>query len=127
MLRPTVCSGRRHFSPGKAQQMNTAMAGACAGETAYRPHAGSVVAANKRFSGQDSAIDEEHDQALDRSQRRLLRRIYNGRTVPVVADGRSFLTYKEAARYLLSLTPDAREKAYAEMRSCAGNGPATQP
>jgi len=54
---------------------------------------------------------------LGRSQRRLLRRIYNGRTVPIMVDGQPFLTYKEASRYLLSLTPDAREEAYAEMRS----------
>ncbi|WP_295636018.1 hypothetical protein [Novosphingobium sp.] len=52
----------------------------------------------------------------------MLRRIYNGRTVPIIVDGRAFLTYKEASRYLLSLAPEARDKAYADMRSGAANG-----
>jgi hypothetical protein len=51
----------------------------------------------------------------------LLRRIYNGRTAPIIVDGEPFLTYKEANRYLLSLTLDAREKAYAEMRNSAAS------
>lgn len=51
----------------------------------------------------------------------MLRRIYNGRTVPIIVDGRAFLTYKEASRYLLSLTADAREKAYLEMKSGAAD------
>jgi hypothetical protein len=70
----------------------------------------------------ESAITDEEDQSLDRSQRRLLRRIYNGRTVPIIVDGRRFLTYKEASRYLLSLTAEAREKAYADMKSGAATG-----
>lgn len=41
--------------------------------------------------------------------------------MPIIADGQPFLTYKEASRYLLSLTPDAREKAYAEMRDIAAS------
>ena len=61
--------------------------------------------------------DESH--SLTRPQRRLLRRIFNGRTVPVVADGRSFLTYKEASGHLQSLAADEREAAYAELK---GNG-----
>ncbi|GFM28989.1 uncharacterized protein PY1_contig-06-229 [Novosphingobium sp. PY1] len=52
----------------------------------------------------------------------MLRRIYNGRTVPIIVDGQSFLTYKQASRYLLSLLPDAREKAYVEMKDSAGGG-----
>jgi hypothetical protein len=51
----------------------------------------------------------------------LLRRIYNGRTVPIIVDGRAFLTYKEASQYLLSLTPDSREKAYTDMKSGAAD------
>jgi len=51
----------------------------------------------------------------------LLRRIYNGRTVPIIVYGQPFLTYKEASRYLLSLTLDVREKAYAEMRNSAAS------
>ncbi|GAC1408168.1 MAG: hypothetical protein NVSMB69_09260 [Novosphingobium sp.] len=71
---------------------------------------------------QESAINDEEDQSLGRSQRRLLRRIYNGRTVPITVDGRQFLTYKEASRYLLSLTVEAREQAYADMKSGAAAG-----
>lgn len=55
--------------------------------------------------------------SLSRPQRRLLCRLYNGRTVPIVADGRPFLTYREASRYLQSLPPEAREAAYAEMKA----------
>lgn len=61
----------------------------------------------------------EEGQSLARAQRRLLRRIYNGRTVPIMADGRPFLTYKEASRYLEALGPDARDAAYAEMKAQA--------
>ncbi|MEJ5975483.1 hypothetical protein WG901_02455 [Novosphingobium sp. PS1R-30] len=56
------------------------------------------------------------DPALSRPQRRLLRRIYNGRTVPIIIDDRPFLTYKDASRYLEALAPEAREAAYAEMK-----------
>jgi hypothetical protein len=62
-------------------------------------------------------MTEAEGQALDRPQRRLLRRIFNGRTVPIVADGRPFLTYKEASRYLLSLGAEARDAAYLEMKA----------
>jgi len=63
---------------------------------------------------------EDERFSLTRPQRRLLRRIFNGRTVSVVADGRSFLTYKEASAHLQSLAPEAREAAYAELK---GNAP----
>jgi hypothetical protein len=49
----------------------------------------------------------------------LLRRIYNGRTVPIIADGRSFLTYKDASQYLQSLAPEARDAAFVEMKGKA--------
>lgn len=65
------------------------------------------------------AITDEHDPSLSRTQRRLLRRIYNGRAIPIIADGKPFLTYKDASRYLASLTPEAREAAYAEMKEHA--------
>jgi len=65
------------------------------------------------------ATTDDEDAALTRTQRRLLRRIYNGRSVPIVVDDRPFLTYKEASRYLESLTPEAREAAYAQMRDQA--------
>lgn len=61
----------------------------------------------------------EEEQPLSRPQRRLLRRIFNGRTVPLVCDGRAFLTYKEASRYLLSLTVDDRVAAYSQMKDAA--------
>lgn len=65
------------------------------------------------------AITDDEDLSLSRTQRRLLRRIYNGRTVPIVADGRPFLTFKEASRYLQSLSPEAREAAYVHMKEQA--------
>jgi hypothetical protein len=64
---------------------------------------------------------ETTDEALplSRPQRRLLKRIYNARTTPIIADELPFLTYREASRYLLSLDDEAREAAYAEMKSFA--------
>jgi hypothetical protein len=52
----------------------------------------------------------------------LLRRLFNGRTVPIIVNDRLFLTYKEASRYLLSLIGDAREKAYSDMISGVADG-----
>ncbi|WP_232493048.1 hypothetical protein [Novosphingobium kaempferiae] len=65
-------------------------------------------------------MTEDDETALSRPQRRLLRRIYNGRTEPIVVEGLAFLTYKEASRYLLTLTEEAREAAYQEMKRQAG-------
>jgi len=64
-------------------------------------------------------MTEEDDQSLSRSQRRSLRRIYNGRSAPIIADGRIFLTYRNASQYLQSLAPEARHAAYAEMKGKA--------
>ena len=61
----------------------------------------------------------EDDQSLSRSQRRSLRRIYNGRSVPIIVDGRSFLTFQDANRFLQTLAPQARDAAYAEMKEKA--------
>lgn len=72
---------------------------------------------------EDTAIDTPEEAATDhpgdlsRPQKRLLKRLYNARTVPVMADERPFLTYREAARYLLKLDGDARESAYAQMKA----------
>lgn len=63
------------------------------------------------------AMTEEDDQGLSRAQRRSLRRMYNGRSVAIVADGRAFLTYKDASQYLQSLAPQARDAAYADMKA----------
>ena len=63
----------------------------------------------------DTAPEQAGD--LSRPQKRLLKRLYNARTVPVVADDRPFLSYREAARYLLSLDEEARESAYAQMKA----------
>ena len=61
--------------------------------------------------------DATHE--LSRPQRRLLRRIFNGRTVPLVVDGQPFLTYKEANRHLSALEPDERDAAYASLKGQA--------
>lgn len=66
------------------------------------------------------AITQEEDHSsLTRTQRRLLRRIYNGRSIPIIVDGTPFLTYKEACRYLEALTPQDRDGAYAQMKEQA--------
>lgn len=64
-------------------------------------------------------VTNESEAALNRTQTRLLRRIYNGRSIPIVADGRPFLTYREASQYLRTLSPEARDAAYAEMKAQA--------
>lgn len=70
----------------------------------------------------ETEVEVEVEAALSRPQRRLLRRIYNGRTVPVVVDGTPFLTFREASRYLLALGSEARDAAYLEMRRQAKQG-----
>ncbi|EJL24652.1 hypothetical protein [Novosphingobium sp. AP12] len=64
-------------------------------------------------------MDDEDTPWPGRPERRLLRRIYNGRTVPIIADGRPFLTFRDASRYLQSLPPEAREAAYLQMKAAA--------
>ena len=64
-------------------------------------------------------VTNEDDAALTRAQTRLLRRIYNGRTEPIIAAGKPFLTYRDATRFLRSLEPQARDAAYAEMKDQA--------
>lgn len=64
-------------------------------------------------------VTKDDDVTLTRTQNRLLRRIYNGRSTPIVVDERQFLTYKEASLYLRSLAPEAREAVYAEMKAQA--------
>ena len=71
------------------------------------------------YLGRNLAMIEDESDALTRPQRRLLRRIFNGRTGPIVAHGRSFLTYKEASAHLKSLPPEARDAAYAELKGKA--------
>lgn len=66
--------------------------------------------------------ERDEDSSLSRPQRRLLKRIYNGRTIAIIADGRPFLTYKDAAKYLLTLSVDERDAAYAEMKAFAKDG-----
>ena len=68
-------------------------------------------------TNEDAACED--DLGFTRAQKRLLRRIYNGRTIPIVVNDIPFLTYKEASRYLLSLAPDARNAAYAVMKDQA--------
>jgi hypothetical protein len=90
-------------------------------ETGYRPLPSRWQRQTNTRQDWKSAVTEECNQTLGRTERRLLRRIYNGRTVPIIVDGRPFLTYQEASRYLLSLSPDARTKAYGAMKSGAVN------
>lgn len=59
--------------------------------------------------------DAEDDQKLGRAQRRALRRIFNGRTVPIVIEGRPFLTFREARDWLHALPAAARDAACAAM------------
>lgn len=62
-------------------------------------------------------MPEDDSYALTRAQRRLLRRIFNGRTVPIVAAGQSFLTYREANQHLQSLATEPRESLFAELKA----------
>lgn len=62
-------------------------------------------------------MDEQ--QALGRTERRYLRRVFNGRTVPLKVGDHAFLTFKEASRHLMGLDDEARDVAYREMRSQA--------
>ena len=64
-------------------------------------------------------VTKEDEAGLTRAQNRLLRRIYNGRSVPIAVDGRHFLTYRDASQYLKSLAPLARDAAYAKMKEQA--------
>ena len=64
-------------------------------------------------------VTNEDTAGLTRAQRRLLRRMYNGRSVPLMADGKPFLTYKQASLYLQLLAPEARDAAYNAMKQQA--------
>lgn len=67
-------------------------------------------------------VTKEDDSGLTRAQNRLLRRIFNGRTVPIIAGGQPFVTYKDAKLYLGSLAPEARDAAYSAMKEQAKSG-----
>lgn len=67
-------------------------------------------------SGPEKNGTEENGRQLTRTQTRLMRRMFNGRSIPVIADDRALLTFKEASRYLCSLAPEARDAAYAEIK-----------
>ncbi len=64
----------------------------------------------------------DSDDGLPRAQRRLLRRIFNGRTEPLAANGRAFLNYRQASAYLLSLEPAGRDDAYEQLKAAAKAG-----
>lgn len=55
-------------------------------------------------------------EPLSRAQRRLLRRVYNARSTPVMVDGLAFMTYRQASAYLLKLAGAEREAAYGTMK-----------
>jgi hypothetical protein len=59
-----------------------------------------------------------------RPQRRLLRRLYNGRTVPIRIGALEFLTYKAALAHLLTLDLAEREACYEQMKAAAKSGSA---
>lgn len=61
-------------------------------------------------------VTDEEEAALTRAQKRYLRRIFNGRTVPIVVAGTALITYKDACRFLLSLEPAPREAVYQAMK-----------
>lgn len=75
-------------------------------------------------ASEQPATAETENPALSRPQRRLLRRIFNGRTAPLTVDGLAFLTYRDASRYLLALSAEAREIAYLAMKQAASKQPA---
>jgi hypothetical protein len=60
--------------------------------------------------------DGDENSSLSRPQRRWLKRIYNGRTRPIAVHGTSFITYKQAAAYLQSLTPEVHDEVVGAMR-----------
>jgi len=62
------------------------------GRRRYSPYPCNWILAREIVTRQDVAITEDRDQTLARPQRRLLRRIYNGRIVPIIFDDRPFLT-----------------------------------
>lgn len=69
---------------------------------------------------EDAAVEEAAVEVypdLSRPQKRMLKRLYNARTVPIIVDDRAFLTYRDAARYLLSLPTEPREAAYVVMKA----------
>jgi hypothetical protein len=54
-----------------------------------------------------------------RAQKRYLRRIYNGRTQPITADGQTFLTYKQAMAHLRTLDEDHCSAVVEQMKLAA--------
>ncbi len=63
--------------------------------------------------------EAEGQPLLNRTQKRLLRRVYNGRTVPIIVDGQPFLTYKAALGYLQTLSLAEQDAAYEAMKAFA--------
>ena len=75
--------------------------------------------ASRLITGWIVTVTQEQDPSLTRAQRRLLRRIYNARSVPIVVNHTPLLTFKEANRYVLSLATEARDAACAERKTQA--------
>jgi hypothetical protein len=44
-------------------------------------------------------VTGEDEPSLTRMQKRLLRRIYNGLFIPIITDGKPFLTYKDGTTH----------------------------
>lgn len=58
-----------------------------------------------------------HEALPNRPQRRYLRRVFNGRTDPMVIGGEPFLNYKQASAYLKGKTFDECESFVASVKS----------
>jgi hypothetical protein len=81
------------------------------------PATDAIVANDIATDTPESQEPPEPVHELSRPQKRLLKRLYNARTIPVIVDERSFLTYKDALRYLSALPIDAQDAAYAQMKA----------
>ncbi|MXO99466.1 hypothetical protein GRI97_10745 [Altererythrobacter xixiisoli] len=64
----------------------------------------------------DNQTPPAPEPIVDRPQRRMLRRIFNGRTVPILLDDQPLLTYKQALRHLETLPAEARNAACLMMK-----------
>ncbi|WP_260928095.1 hypothetical protein [Novosphingobium sp. 9] len=61
----------------------------------------------------------DEDISLERPQRRLLRRLFNGRTTPIHVNGVTLLTFRQASAHILSLPEAEREGAYQAIKLAA--------
>lgn len=72
----------------------------------------------KEFAADDGPADAA-DEKLGRTQRRHLRRIFHGRSKPVLIDDQKLLTYQQVKQFLATRAPDQRDAAYERIKSLA--------